>query len=78
MRISLIIYTCLFVGIDTLDSLLVHHSLFMDSLIQACRDILNKNMEYNPDTQQKIYFLYDTESPLAKILSDAWIEALPE
>lgn len=57
-------------------------SFSMDSLVQACSDILIKNMEYNPSDilsweKQEIYFLYDTESPLAKILSDAWIKTLP-
>ncbi len=42
-------------------------------LEQSCHDILIKNMEY---TDQSVYFLYDTESPLAHILSDAWISIL--
>ncbi|MBC7498859.1 hypothetical protein H7170_04420 [Candidatus Gracilibacteria bacterium] len=42
-------------------------------LEQSCHDILVKNMEY---TDQSVYFLYDTESPLARILSDAWISVL--
>jgi hypothetical protein len=42
-------------------------------LQQACHDILVKNMEY---IDQSVYLLYDTESPLAQILSDAWIAVL--
>ncbi len=42
-------------------------------LEQSCRDILMKNMEY---TDQSIYLLYDTESPLARILSSSWISVL--
>ncbi len=42
-------------------------------LEQSCHDILVKNMEY---TDQSVYLLYDTESPLARILSDAWISVL--
>lgn len=45
-------------------------------LEQACRDIVMKNMEY--DGSQVIYLLYDTESPLAEILSDAHIAILNE
>jgi aminopeptidase len=45
----------------------------MNQLEQACSDILRKNMEYE---DQNVYFLYDTESPLAKLLSDAWINVL--
>lgn len=44
-------------------------------LEQSCHDILTKNMEY---TDQSVYLLYDTESPLAQILSDAWISVLQE
>lgn len=44
-------------------------------LEQSCHDILYKNMSY---TDESVYFLYDTESPLARILSDAWIAVLPE
>ena len=43
------------------------------NLEQSCHDILTKNMEYK---DQSIYLLYDTESPLARILSDAWISVL--
>ena len=42
-------------------------------LKQSCHDILVKNMEY---TDQSVYLIYDTESPLARILSDAWISVL--
>ena len=42
-------------------------------LEQSCHDILVKNMEY---IDQSVYLLYDTESPLARILSDAWISVL--
>ena len=45
----------------------------MNSLEQSCTDILMNNMEY---TDQSVYFLYDTESPLARVLSDAWITVL--
>ena len=44
-------------------------------LQQSCHDILVKNMEH---TDQTVYLLYDTESPLARILSDAWIIVLQE
>lgn len=44
-----------------------------NKLEQACYDILYKNMNY---TDQKLYFLYDTESPLARLLSDAYITVL--
>lgn len=47
----------------------------MSPLEQSCHDILYKNMNY---TDESVYFLYDTESPLARILSDAWIRVLPE
>lgn len=46
----------------------------MTPLEQACHDILYKNMQY---TDQKLYFLYDTESPLARLLSDAYRQVLP-
>ncbi len=46
----------------------------MNQLEQACHDILYKNMEYS---DQNLYFLYDTESPLAKLLSEAYISILP-
>lgn len=45
------------------------------TLSQSCKDILSKNLDY---TDQKVYFLYDRESPLAERLSDAWISILPE
>ena len=45
------------------------------NLEQSCQDILTKNMEY---ADQTVYLLYDTESPLARILSDAWISVLGE
>lgn len=45
----------------------------MNSLEQSCSDILMNNMEY---TDQSVYFLYDTESPLAQLLSSAWISVL--
>ncbi len=47
----------------------------MNQLEQSCHDILMKNMEYR---SQSVYFLYDTESPLASLLSDAWIAVLDE
>lgn len=40
---------------------------------QACYDIITKNM---CRTDEKIYLLYDTESPLAKLLSSAYISVL--
>jgi hypothetical protein len=43
------------------------------NLEQSCHDIITKNMEY---TDQTVYLLYDTESPLSRILSDAWISVL--
>ncbi len=45
----------------------------MNSLEQSCSDILMKNMEY---ANQSIYLLYDTESPLAQLLSNSWISVL--
>jgi hypothetical protein len=47
----------------------------MSPLENACRDILYKNMKY---TDESVYFLYDTESPLAKVLSDSYKNILPE
>lgn len=45
----------------------------MNSLKESCYNILVQNMWY---TSQSIYLLYDTESPLATILSEAWISVL--
>lgn len=45
----------------------------MNLLEQACYDILMKNMNRQNEI---IYLLYDTESPLAKILSNAYISVL--
>lgn len=45
----------------------------MNLLEQACYDIIMKNMNR---TNEKIYLLYDTESPLAKIVSSAYIIVL--
>ena len=45
----------------------------MNLLEQACYDIITKNMNR---TDEKIYLLYDTESPLAKIVSRAYISVL--
>ena len=47
----------------------------MSPLENACRDILYKNMKYTDET---VYLLYDTESPLAKVLSDSYKNILPE
>ncbi len=47
----------------------------MTSLEKACFDILNKNMWF---TDQSLYLLYDTESPLALMLSNSWISILWE
>jgi hypothetical protein len=45
----------------------------MNSFKESCYNILVQNMWYE---NQSIYLLYDTESPLAKILSQAWISVL--
>lgn len=45
----------------------------MNTLNQSCYDILFRNMEYS---NESVYLLYDTESPLAQILSDSWISVL--
>lgn len=50
-----------------------HNSEWQKTLEQACHDILYKNMEY---TDQALYLLYDTESPLAKQLSNAYRSVL--
>jgi hypothetical protein len=50
----------------------------MTLLEQACSDIIHKNLAY---TNEQIYFLYDTESPLAVLLSDAYksvLEKIPQ
>lgn len=47
----------------------------MKTLEQSCHDIIHKNMEY---TNELVYMLYDQESPLAKILSSAFSQVLPE
>ncbi len=52
-----------------------HHMTNTTQLEQSCHDILVKNMGY---TNQSVYLLYDTESPLARILSDAWIAILTD
>ena len=44
-------------------------------LKQSCQDILVQNMGY---VDQSVYLLYDIESPLATILSDAWISVLSQ
>ena len=44
-------------------------------LEQSCIDILIKNMEY---TDQIVYLLYDSESPLAIKLSDTWIHIVQD
>ncbi len=46
----------------------------MTPLEQACSDIIHKNLAYSGE---QIYFLYDTESPLAIRLSDAYKAVLP-
>ena len=55
----------------TLCIIFITHS--MNLLEQACYDIITKNMNR---TDEKIYLLYDTESPLAKIVSRAYISVL--
>ena len=47
----------------------------MTPLEQACSDIIHKNLAYS---DEQIYFLYDTESPLAIRLSDAYKAILPK
>lgn len=47
----------------------------MTPLEQACSDIIHKNLDY---TNEPIYFLYDRESPLAVLLSDAYKAVLPK
>lgn len=47
----------------------------MKTLEQSCRDIIYKNMGY---VDEHVYMLYDEESPLAKILSSAFSQILPE
>lgn len=46
----------------------------MTPLQQACSDIIHKNLAYSGE---RIYLLYDTESPLAVRLSDALKTVLP-
>lgn len=46
-----------------------------ESLKESAHDILYKNMCW---TDEKVYLLYDTESPLANLLSDAFLSVLPE
>ncbi len=46
----------------------------MNTLEQSCSDILMKNLNY---TDERVYILYDRESPLAKILSSAYIAIAP-
>jgi aminopeptidase len=46
----------------------------MKKIEQACHDILSKNMEYQ---WKDIYLLYDTESPLARMLAEAYRSVLP-
>ncbi len=54
-----------------------YYTFFMssESLIQSAHDIIYKNMWY---IDEKVYLLYDTESPLASLLSDAFLSVLPE
>ena len=47
----------------------------MNTLEQSCYDILYRNLAYK---NESVYILYDTESPLAKILSNAHIAIAPE
>jgi aminopeptidase len=44
-------------------------------LEQACHDILSKNLNR---TTEMIYCLYDTESPLARIMHKAYVSILPK
>lgn len=54
--------------------IILYFMSYIHHLQQSCKDILYKNMEYQ---NQEVYLLYDTESPLAKILSDAFVAILP-
>ena len=47
----------------------------MIPLEQSCKDILYKNFSY---TDELVYILYDTESPLANLLSSAFRNIIPE
>ena len=47
----------------------------MNPLEQACSDILYKNMNHS---NERVYLLYDTLSPLARMLSDAYASILPD
>ena len=47
----------------------------MNTLEQSCYDILVRNFDY---VDELVYILYDSESPLAKILSKAYIAIAPE
>jgi hypothetical protein len=49
--------------------------MIFPGLKQACSDILYKNMRYS---NELVYLLYDTESPLANILSSEFLQVLPE
>lgn len=82
MRIILIKYICLFcINLYTrvyfiwsgFRFVFSHTMTDTHSLDRSCRDIILKNMGYTDET---LYLLYDTESPLAQTLSDAYIRVL--
>lgn len=47
----------------------------MTPLESSCHDILYKNFSY---TDEHVYILYDSESPLADILTSAFMHIAPE
>ena len=47
----------------------------MTPLEQSCHDILHKNFSY---TDERVYILHDTESPLANLLMSAFINIAPK
>jgi len=51
-------------------------SLIEDKLLQATKDILEKNMTINekPYSENEVILVYDLESPLSKLVSNAYIE----
>lgn len=77
MRIILIIYIiyiCLFERIYTLCHIPLLSMNHFPQLAQSCKDILFRNLN---QSHESVYILYDTESPLAKILSNAFLEIAP-
>ena len=74
MRINLIIYIWNFHIFHYTSDEILSNLLMNTILTKSCSDILTKNMQYSPE--QELYLLYDTDSPLAKALSDAYITVL--